>query len=862
MTLKKYQAKRKFEQTPEPEGGEVSSQGPLRFVVQLHRASHLHYDFRLELDGTLKSWAVPKGPSLNPEDKRFAVMVEDHPLDYRTFEGVIPKGNYGAGTVMVWDEGTYHSRQTADRAESERILKEGLQKGHITFVVYGKKLKGELALVKLKKGEENGWLLLKKRDEFAIDRDVTEFERSVASNRTLEEIAGRALQAGEVWPAPKKSAVLDLSDVPRSNMPRRVRPMLATTVEKSFDRSGWFYEIKWDGYRAIAEVENQRVRLYSRNQLSLEERFAPLVESLQRLGCEAVLDGEVVVVDETGKPHFQLLQHYQKSREGQLVYFVFDLLHLNGHDLRKLPLTRRKELLLQILPDLPHVQMSDHIEEHGVDFFKIASQKGLEGIIAKDAASPYLEGRRSLSWLKVKTHRRQEAVIGGFTRPRGGRKNFGALLLGVYDHDGLTYIGHTGTGFGEKTLAEIHSRLEPLTQQACPFKKRPVANAPVRWVRPELVCEVTFQEWTEEALMRHPVFVGMRDDKRPSSVRRENPEPVAKVLAEREVRNKRRKPASSPALKRSVTSIGHREQEQLSIDGHNLKLTHLNKVYWPAERYTKRDLVNYYREVAPFILPYLKDRPQSLNRHPDGIESEGFYQKNVENTPPWVKTVKIHSDSGQKDINFLLCQDEATLVYLANLGCIELNPWSSRVGMLERPDYLVIDLDPEDISFDQVIEAALKVREILEQAEAVSVCKTSGKTGLHIYVPLGAQYTYEHGRQLGEIIARLVHRKLPKSTSVVRSPTKRQKKVYLDYLQNRQGQTLAAPYSVRPIAGAPVSTPLSWSEVKPGLDPMQFTIRTLPKRLDRIGDLWRPLLGAGIDVIKCLSRLQRPPGGA
>ena len=563
MTLKKYKEKRKFDQTPEPEGG-VSDQGPLRFVVQLHRASHLHYDFRLELDGTLKSWAVPKGPSLNPEDKRFAVMVEDHPLDYRTFEGVIPKGNYGAGTVMVWDEGAYHSRQTPDRAESERILKEGLQKGHITFVVYGKKLKGELALVRLKKGEENGWLLLKKHDEFASDRDVSEFDRSVASNRTLEEIAEGALKAGEVWPARKKPPVLDLSDAPESNMPRRVRPMLATTVEKPFNRSGWLFEIKWDGYRAIAEVDNQVVRLYSRNQLSLEDRFASLVQSLQGLGCSAVLDGEVVVVDETGKPCFQLLQNYLKSREGQVVYYVFDLLYLNGHDLRKLPLTRRKELLRQILPDLPHVQMSGHIEEQGVEFFKVASQRGLEGVIAKEAASPYLEGRRSLSWLKVKTHLRQEAVIGGFTRPRGGRKNFGALLLGVYDQDELIYIGHTGTGFGEKSLAEIHSRLEPLVQQACPFKKRPVANAPVRWVRPELVCEVSFQEWTGQGLMRHPVFLGMRDDKKPWAVRRET-EPVAKVPAQKQSRSKVQGPASEPTLKSSVPLTGRRDQEQLSI---------------------------------------------------------------------------------------------------------------------------------------------------------------------------------------------------------------------------------------------------------------------------------------------------------
>jgi bifunctional non-homologous end joining protein LigD len=857
MSLKRYQEKRNFSQTPEPEGREVSRQGPLRFVVQLHRASRLHYDFRLELDGTLKSWAVPKGPSLDPRERRLAVMVEDHPLDYRTFEGVIPKGNYGAGTVMVWDEGTYHSRQTSDRAESERILGEGLRKGHITFVVKGKKLKGELALVKLKRGEENGWLLLKKGDEFATDRDVTELDRSVSSNRTLDEIAEGAVQMGEIWPAPPKTpSSLDLSDAPKKEMPRRVQPMLATTVEKAFDREGWLFEIKWDGYRAIAEVEDQKVHFYSRNQLPLEDRFGLVVDSLKRLGYEAVLDGEVVVVDDTGKPSFQLLQNYQKSGLGQLVYTIFDVLYLNGHDLRGLPLLRRKELLHEILPNLPHLQISDHILEHGTDFFQLASQRGLEGIVAKDGSSTYLEGRRTLHWLKVKTLRRQEAVIGGFTRPRGGRKNFGALLLGVYDHDRLTYIGHTGTGFNEKALVDIFSRLEPLTQPTCPFERRPVTNAPARWVCPELVCEVSFQEWTQDGSMRHPVFLYMRDDKEPRSVRRE--QSLAEIPKDVKKASRRRESVPLKQAAKSSASIGNREQEQLLINGQVLKLTHLNKFYWPVERYTKRDLVNYYYEIASYILPYLKDRPQSLNRHPDGIQSEGFYQKNVENPPPWIKTIKIHSDSGEKDINFLLCQDEASLVYLANLGCIELNPWNSRVGLLDRPDYLVIDLDPEDAPFSQVVEAALVIHEILDRAGAECFCKTSGKTGLHVYIPLGARYTYEQCRQFGEIIARLANRKLPKTTSIIRSPSKRQKKVYLDFLQNRHGQTLASAYSVRPSPGATVSTPLNWSEVRLDLDPSVFTIRTARKRLDKVGDLWTAVLGAGVDVIKCLDRLGAP----
>ncbi len=854
MSLRKYHEKRKFDRTPEPKGEETQGQGPLRFAIQLHKASHLHYDFRLELDGTLKSWAVPKGPSLNPEDRRLAVMVEDHPLDYGAFEGMIPKGNYGAGTVMVWDEGAYHSRQTSDRSESERVLREGLQKGHITFILQGKKLKGEFALVRLKRSGENNWLLLKKRDEFATEQDVAKFDRSVASNRTLEEITQNAPNDGQFWLPKASTPALDLGDAPPSKMLHQVKPMLATSIEKPFDRSGWLFEIKWDGYRAIAEIEGREVKLYSRNQLSLEDRFSAVIHSLRNLGHQAVLDGELVVVDKTGKPSFQLIQNYQKTGKGQILYSVFDLLYLDGHDLRKLPLMRRKELLRQILPNLPCLAFSDHIEKQGVSFFELASQKGLEGIVAKDGSSPYLEGRRNLYWLKIKTRLKHEAVIGGFTAPRGGRKLFGALLLGVYEGNNLVYIGHAGSGFDEKDLAEVRSKLDPLVQRACPFKKRPAANAPVTWVQPKLVCEVSFQESTADGFMRAPVFMGLREEIRASSVRREKAELKLPVdengpQAEKEPKQQR---ASIVAAKPGRLP----EQQELVIDGHAVKLTNLNKVYWPREKYTKRDLISYYRDIAPFILPYLKDRPQSLNRHPNGIERESFYQKDIDHHPPWVKTVKIHSDSGDRDINFALCQDEATLVYLANLGCIELNPWSSRLGMLDRPDYLVVDLDPEDTSFDEVVAAAIAVRKTLEQAGVQGFCKTSGKTGLHIYVPLGARYPYEQARQFAEIIARLAHRILPKSTSVVRSPTKRQKKVYLDYLQNREGQTLAAPYSLRPVPGAWVSTPLKWEEVKPGLDPSQFTLRTMAKRLDKVGDLWQPVLGSGIDLIKCLERLQ------
>jgi bifunctional non-homologous end joining protein LigD len=874
VTLKKYREKRKFQKTPEPEGGQHEARRALRFVVQLHRATRLHFDFRLELDGTLKSWAVPKGPSLDPQERRLAVMVEDHPLEYESFEGIIPKGNYGAGTVMVWDNGTYYSRQTPDRDESERVLLDGLKKGHITFILEGKKLKGEFALAKLKRGEENAWLLLKKGDVFASSKNILEFDRSVLSNRSLEEIAQQAPARHEVWHGKPKASLPDLSDAPPSKMLRQVKPMLATSTGRPFDRVGWLFEIKWDGYRAIAEIEGGQVRLYSRNQLSLEERFAPLIASLQRLGHEAVLDGEVVVLDAAGKPRFQLLQDYQKSRLGHLVYCAFDVLYLAGHDLRKLPLVRRKEVLKQILPVDPQLVFSDHVEQHGKEFFNLISHQGLEGMMAKDGSSPYLIGQRTAAWFKIKIEQRQEAVIAGFTRPGGGRKHFGSLLLGVYEGKELVYVGHVGTGFNEALLRDIGRKLEPLVQPGCPFKKKPPANAPVSWVKPELVCEVSFREWTKDEVMRHPVFLGMREDRPAKSVRKETPSSLPNSDTDEEdgppldkrglqggasPKTTSHKPPAAPLL---VQEAGESNELKLpgkdgviSIGGRTVKLTNLNKVYWPEEKFTKRDLVTYYHEMAPFILPYLKDRPQSLNRHPNGIHGESFYQKDIEHHPEWVKTVPVRSESQDKEIRFLLCQDAATLVYMANLGCIEINPWSSRLGMLEHPDFLIIDLDPEDIAFEAVIDAALAVRKVLEAAGAESYCKTSGKTGLHVYVPLGGCCTYEQARQFAEIIARFAHRELPKTTSVERNPAKRQKKVYLDYLQNRRGQTLAAPYSVRPHPGATVSTPLRWEEVQHGLDPSQFTIRTIRKRLEKTGDLWTPVLTGTIDLVKCLQRL-------
>ena len=831
MTIKSYNAKRNFRRTPEPAGRKSRGpdRGSLRFVVQKHDATRLHYDFRLELGGTLKSWAVPKGPSLRPEDKRLAVMVEDHPFDYRTFEGTIPKGNYGAGTVMVWDEGFYHASGATTRAESERALSKGLRAGRINFVLDGGKLKGEFALVKSRRGA-NEWLLIKHADRFAADRDVTEDDRSAVTGRSLDQIATGGRR--------RRSRPLQVSDAPKSAMPHDVSPMLASLADEPFDDDGWVFEVKWDGYRAIAEIDSKGVRMYSRNQISLAERFGPVVQALQGLGHDVVLDGEVVVVDPAGVGRFQLLQNYQKTGKGTLLYYVFDLLYLDGHDLRSLPLVRRKELLGRVVKGLPNVRVSEHVPGQGKELFRAAEATGLEGVIAKKEDSSYLDGTRSRAWLKIKTHKRQEAVIGGFTEPRGSRDYLGALLLGVYQGERFVYIGHTGGGLDAAMRRELHDRLTPLETTVCPFNTRPRPNAPMHWVQPLLVCEVSFSEWTDDGRMRHPIFVGLRDDKTARSVRRESADsvrPESDTIDKPPKRGRRTKKPTSPQP----------------------ELTNLNKIYWPTEGYNKGDLIEYYRTVAPVMLPYLIDRPQSLHRHPNGIAKESFFQKDVgDQVPDWIGTVRVPSSSGG-ETHYALCQDEPSLLYFANLGCIEINPWNSRVGHFNEPDYLVIDLDPEGIGFARLVEAALAVRRLLDDIGADSYCKTSGKTGLHVYVPLGARYTVDQARQFAEIVATVVQRWLPETTSIVRRPALRQGRIYLDYLQNRTGQTLAAPYSVRPAPGAPVSTPLKWSEVRRGLDPTRFTMKTIPRRIDRIGDVWKPVIRQGVDLARSLERLAK-----
>ena len=794
MGLEEYQAKRSFSQTPEPKGRREKEAEVLRFVVQKHRASRLHYDFRLELGGVLKSWAVPKGPSLNPADKRLAMMVEDHPFNYRSFEGVIPAGNYGAGEVIVWDEGTYEPYLKEEGRDS---LYTGLNKGDLKFILHGHKLKGAFALVKTKR-EPNSWLLIKKQDEHATEQDVLEQNQSVLSGRQVEDLRD---------PSP-----LGLNKI----SPRFIKPMLTTLAAGVEDRAGWLYEIKWDGYRIIAVLDGRQAQLFSRNQQAYTDKFAPVAAALEKIKKSCVLDGEVVVLDERGRSRFQLLQNFQTSGQGDLVYYVFDLLHLEGYDTLELTLAQRRELLAKLLPKEGIIRLSEAVEGKGKALYVSALKEELEGIIGKDPASTYRAGVRTQSWLKYKTKQRQEAVICGYTDPKGSRKLIGSLVLGVYRQKELIYIGHSGGGFTQKNIKDLHQKLSALEIKQPPIQPVPKTNAPVHWVKPELVCEVEFAEWTQEGLMRQPIYLGLREDKHPAEV----------------------------------------SQEEVIPSSTKLETTHLDKVYWPKEGYTKGQLLQYYRDVSAYMLPYLLDRPHSLNRHPNGIEAESFYQKDVAGkVPSWVKTFSVKSDSEKRVVNYLVCDSPDALLYMANLGCIEINPWLSRTLSPDRPDYCVIDLDPEDIAFEYVVEAAQKVHQVLDEIGVAHYCKTSGATGLHIYIPLGGKYTYEQSKQFAQIVAQLVNAGLPKTTSLERSPSKRQKRVYLDYLQNRRGQTLAAAYSVRPRPGAPVSTPLLWEEVASGLNPIEFTIFTTLQRLADKGDLWRPLLTEAIDLKSALTKL-------
>lgn len=961
MSLAKYKQKRSFSKTPEPTGGKSDTQ-ELHFVIQKHDASHLHYDFRLEMKGVLKSWAVPKGPSIDPAVKRLAMMVEDHPYDYKNFEGIIPAGNYGAGTVIVWDEGTYVPQLSGStKKEWEKGLLQAIDSGKLHFILQGEKLKGEFALVKTHGRGENAWLLMKIKDKYAGKEDVTKKEKSVISGRTLAQVekapekvwksnreekttskatskaTSTSKAASTSKPAstskaaskatskkssptqphdeapthPDKDFSTLLARGKKSPMPKEIKPMLATLTEKPFDKKDWLYEIKWDGYRAVSYLNKKNVTILSRNQLSFNEKFNVIADALQDWNARAVIDGEIVALNDEGNPDFQALQNYLKTGKSvQLAYYVFDLLWYDGKDITELPLIERKEILRQVLPqnnDL--IRFSEHItgeNGQGTAFFNAALKKGLEGVMAKDADSSYGVGRRSDSWLKIKNNLQTEAIICGYTAGRNSRKHFGAVILGKYKKGELHYIGHTGGGFDTKLLKELYDKFQPLVTNKSPFKVKPKTNMPATWLKPELVCEVKFAEETREGILRQPIFLGLREDKSAKNEKKEKI--VAAPVSDKKVKTMKKttipeevveevmgntkvaKKASpkKAAVKEPTSRATHKKasakkatqpktaapkttssktpsffpddqkEVELKINNKLLKFTNLDKVYWPDENITKRDMLNYYAAISDSILPYLKDRPQSLNRFPDGIKGFHFYQKNVEDkVADWIDTFPYVSESDGETKEFLVCKDKATLLYMANLGCIELNPWHSRISKPDNPDYCLIDLDPDTNDFDEVIQTALEIKKLLDDVGADSYIKTSGSTGLHILIPLGAKYTFDQSRMLAELIVQIINKRLPDITSIERSPAKRKGKIYLDFLQNRQIQTMAVAYSLRPKPGATVSAPLKWEEVKKGLSIKNFDIFNMADRIAKVGDLLKGVLGKGINMQQVLKKLQK-----
>jgi bifunctional non-homologous end joining protein LigD len=866
-SLVEYQRKRDFAKTPEP-AGHAEPTGQNRFVVQKHWATRLHYDFRLEMGGVLASWAIPKGPTLNPAERRLAAHVEDHPVDYFDFEGLIPKGEYGGGTVMVWDWGTYE-------LEEATTPEEALRSGEIKFRLNGQKLKGRYALVRTRSDKD--WLLIKKKDEAADPSfDIESLSYSVKSGRTREQI-----EAGQdaVWSSRRDEAGgrIDLEQAEEAPMPQTLEPMKATLVDAAFDDERWFFEVKWDGVRVLAFVNNGTLRLQTRTGHSANDRYPELAGLSKAVSLkQAILDGEVVALDPEGRPSFQLLQN--RGREPATIqYVVFDLLYADGRVLFRVPLEDRKRLLQNVLRQSATFRFSEHVVGSGKAFFAAARKKRLEGVVAKLRDSPYQPGVRSHAWLKIKALFQQEVVIGGFTAPRAGRKYFGALIVGVYEDGRLVYTGHVGTGFTEQTLKSISTALKPLVQKTCPFDGTPPrANEKPTWVKPQLACEVKFAEWTRDGRMRQPVFLGLRDDVEPRAVRRELAGDAARnrEKAERSARapasSTRRARIASPngstpsttlsqAAARIAAQFGTKlrgataaELEALdaikkegdwTIGGRQVHLTNLDKVLFPEDGLTKRDLVKYYVQVAPVLIPYYSHRPLSMNPHPDGIHGKSYWVKDKPDyAPDWIPTFRYNDQKSEKD--WILIEEVATLAWLANHAVIDLHPWYSRADKPEYPDWSVIDLDPaEGATFPQVVQVAKLLKSALDHLELKSVLKTTGQRGLHIYVPIERRYTLDQSREFVAKLAKMIQTLLPDLVTEVWEVKRRTGKIRIDYTQNVINKTLAGPYSVRPAEHAPVSTPISWDELDdPKLRPDRWTIASLGDRLLQVGDLFHEAL--------------------
>lgn len=908
MSLQEYRRKRKFSKTPEPEGGAArrGSQAP-RFVVQEHHATRRHWDFRLEMGGVLKSWAVPKGPTFDPDEKRLAVPVEDHPLDYGEFEGVIPEGNYGAGTVMVWDLGTYEVL--------EGDPQQAYDKGKLTLILHGKKLHGEFHLVRTKMGGQIQWLMFKKRDGDAVPGwTLPDPSVSVKTGRTIAQVAAegqsqwtsgsrsgrtRGAPAAATPPAParprRRLKALHLDKVGSDPYPKDLKPMLATLVDAPFDDPQWLFEIKWDGMRAVAYVRaegpKREVMLRSRGGMILNARFPEVVEALyaQQLP-DAVLDGEIVALDDQGRAHFQLLQSRlqetngaQPGRTSQIAYYIFDVLYLNGHTLMDWPLERRRKSLAALLRPTQVVRLSDAVTGTGRVFYEAAQAHGVEGIVAKRADSRYEAGERTRTWLKIKVNQRVDAVVGGFTQGRGARtKTFGALVLGAYDADGqLQYIGNCGSGFADAELKRLMPLLAARAETACPFVTVPPTTDVITWIRPELVIDVEYANWTDDGLLRAPVYKGVRVDKVAHEVHLERPQP--------RVPDPPPRPSAvrgTPVRTGTAQTANARASSELAGKAGEVEFTNLDKIFWPEKGYTKGDLIRYYLEIAPHILPHITDRPVTLRRFPNGIAGESFYQKDHPDAPPFAHIVRIRTDSEKRTMAAPVCNNLPTLLWLAQLADIEIHTWFSRItplrradragtagvdfassdqalgsSVLNRPDFVVFDIDPylfpdnklpqrkgekdPDYSrrgFAAAVDAARLLRGVLRRLKLESFVKTSGKTGLHVFVPIVRRYTFEQTHAFAKTVTQHLEGLSPRTVTTAWAAEQRVGKVFLDYNQNRRGATLASAFSVRPTPEAGVSFPVSWKELEGGLDPLEFNLKTVPTLMRKRKDPWRDVL--------------------
>ncbi len=848
MALEEYRRKRNFGKTPEPSGEDAGAHAGLAFVIQKHAASHLHWDFRIELDGVLLSWAVPKGPSLDNGEKRLAMRVEDHPIDYGSFEGVIPKGEYGGGTVMIWDRGTWEPDHGDPR--------EHLAQGHLKFYLFGERLRGRWMLVKTKgyggKRAENSWLLFKEHDE--EERPHTEFQAaaewttSVATGRTMDEIATdidavwhsnksvekNVAESHGLFPPPGAGdaaqiagGVDGLPGAVRAPMPQEVGVELATLVKQAPEGDRWLHEIKFDGYRMLAYVDNGEVRMVSRNGHDWTQRFGEIETAVAALpATSAILDGEVVVLKPDGTNDFQALQNYVRGRRTAELHFIcFDLLYLDGVDLRGVALEQRKRLLFELLPrHSDRLRYTDHIEGHGDVFLARACDYSLEGIISKRRDAPYRSGRGH-DWVKTKCLLRQEFVVVGYTDPGGSRKGFGALVLALHEDGGLVQVGRVGTGFTDESLAKIFGKLE-----GTEVEKAPVVNPPsgpmakgVHWVEPQLVAEVTFAEWTEERLLRHSSFLGLREDK-----------PLEEVVAETPVDSPPSADALSDEDEAAAAGMGG---TRTSIAG--VTLSNPDRVFWPDAGVTKSQLAIYYERVAHLMLPHIENRPLSLVRCPKGYTGECFYQKHIEHFPKAVGTVGIYEPEEDETVPYACVRNLAGIVGLVQMGVLEIHPWGSRADAVDRPDRLVFDLDPDSgVSWATVSGTASLLRVELERLGLKSWVKTTGGKGLHVVVPVQRRRDWDDTKAFCRAFVDHIVRIEPRLFTSNMSKAQRGGKIFIDYLRNSRGATAIAPYGTRARPGAPVAVPLAWDELEGLAERPEFTVPNVSGWLDRGPDPW------------------------